>query len=323
MRVGRPRVRPPDAGQQRPQPRARRRPQPERAVDVHPRAVPVGDVADLPDRVDGAGVDVADLRAHDRRAVVERLVECTGERVHPHPPLGVGGDRLDRRGADAEEAQRPVDGAVPLLAREHADPRGTPQPRRAHVPSGPAEHGVQRGRQPGEVGHLRAGHEPDRRVRWQAEQVGRPGARDLLDHGRGGPEDVQARVLVPRGGQPVGGQRRGRRTSDDEAEEPAAARRDHPGPGRRGQVRDHVPRVERPFGQRTAERGAQLREVGGGMDRPVGQAVEVGHGLREGLAQRALPVRPVHGAPPSGSNAGQAGARTGRPAARPGRRARW
>ena len=112
--------------------------------------------------------------AHTIAGRSSRASSMHGERVHPHPPLGVRGDRLDRRGADAEEAQRPVDGAVPLLAREHADPRGTPQPRRAHVPSGPAEHGVQGGRQPGEVGHLRAGHEPDRRVRRQAEQVGRP-----------------------------------------------------------------------------------------------------------------------------------------------------
>jgi hypothetical protein len=68
------------------------------------------------------------------------------------------------------------------------------------------------------VRHLAAGHEADARVRREPEQVEDPGADDLLDHGRGGRQDVQPRVLIPGARQPVGTDRRRQRATHDEAE---------------------------------------------------------------------------------------------------------
>src|SRR5580765_135887 len=85
--------------------RGGRGPEPDRAVDVQPRrAVLADEVGQRPDRVEGARVDVARLRADERRARVAR--ERLGERVGAHPALVVRGDPLGLAGAEPEEAQR-------------------------------------------------------------------------------------------------------------------------------------------------------------------------------------------------------------------------
>ena len=68
VRVGGPRVGASDAGDEVSQRRRGRRPQAEGAVDVDPGAVLGRRVAHLVERVEGAAVDLAGLRAHDRRA---------------------------------------------------------------------------------------------------------------------------------------------------------------------------------------------------------------------------------------------------------------
>src|SRR6266545_4750553 len=88
----------------------------------------VRDLADLPDRVYGAAVDVADLRAHDRRPF--SLVERRPQRRRPHAALVVAVHRDDGRATHAEEPQRPVDAAA-------APPTARPTPRPSRLDSAP------------------------------------------------------------------------------------------------------------------------------------------------------------------------------------------
>ena len=74
------------------------------------------------------------------------------------------------------------------------------------------------GSQRGEVRHLAAGDESNAGRARKIEELEQPFTRDLLDdrHGRRGDENPA--VLIPRTGQPIGGQRDGERTADDESE---------------------------------------------------------------------------------------------------------
>ena len=186
------------------------------------------------DGVDGAGVDVADLRAHDRRPVVERRRRARRPASGPgRPRPSARSPRCRRRGSAAHG--RSCRAAAPPRARGPAGHPTTPPSSRPIRP-GRAPRAARRP-DPVKLAICAPVTNPTDACRRQAEQVGRPRPGDLLDDGRGGPEDVQPRVLVPRAGQPVGRQRRRRRASDDEPEEPAATRGDHPGLGRRGQIR--------------------------------------------------------------------------------------
>ncbi len=124
------------------------------------------------------------------------------------------------------------------------------------------------GREAGEVRHRRAGHEADRALARQPEQVEDPTPGDLLHRRRGGRERAQPGVLVPRRGQPVRTQGRRQRTADDHAEE--ATRRDRDQPrlaGLRQQV-DHLGGGRRPVRQ-VAEPAYDLVGVDRRRHRPV------------------------------------------------------
>ena len=178
--------------------------EPERAVDVHPRAVLVGHLDRLGERVEGAGVHVAGLEQHDRRTVRSGS-ERGRQRFRDQPALVVRSD--DLRGAEAEVAQGQVDAVVTLGADDHPHPRRTGEPVGADVPALAPQH-LSAGRgQAGEVGHRGSGGVADRAGGGEPQQVEQPGAGHVL-HGRVGRSQVaQAGVLVPGAGQPVGGQR--------------------------------------------------------------------------------------------------------------------
>ncbi len=235
MRVGRPRVGPLAAPQERAPPRAGGRPEAEGAVDVDPGARPPGGVADRVERVDGAGVHVAGLGADDGGAGPGR--EHVLERVGEHRPPLVGGDRLDARRAEPQEAERPVDRHVPLLGDDHADRRRSHEALALHVPAGVGEHPVAGGRQRGHVRHLAARDEGERRVARQPEEVDHPGAGDLLDRRDRRRRAGEAGVLVPRRHHPVGGERDRQRPADHEAEEARRAHRGDAGLGVRRPAR--------------------------------------------------------------------------------------
>ena len=131
------------------------------------------------------------------------------------------------------------------------------------------------------------GHEAERRVPRQPEQLDQPRAGDLLDDGGGRASDVEAGVLIPCRGQPVGRDRHRHRAADHETEVAAARLRDEPGIGGRGQLLDHLRRGRRPLGQRRGEARAHLvhrraREDGAVVERVVEARSELGGLCEEG-----------------------------------------
>ena len=149
-----------------------RRPQAERAVDVHPGAVPVGELDRLGERIERAGVQVAGLQADDDRARPRRAARAP-RRVRRRGS-GPGRRRRPARGAETEVAQGEIDGVVPLGADQHVDAGRAGQAVAAHVPSGPWQHRGAAGGQPGEVRHRGAGDEADVGAGRQPEQVEQP-----------------------------------------------------------------------------------------------------------------------------------------------------
>ena len=126
-----------DAVDEVPERGRRRGPEPERAVDVEPRACVVRSARDLAQRIDGARVHLAHLRADDRRAV--EAGERRRERAGPHPALLVDVDRRARaryRARAAAARGRPSRGACRRrrrgsAARRPARSRSTSQPARS------------------------------------------------------------------------------------------------------------------------------------------------------------------------------------------------
>jgi hypothetical protein len=105
-------------------------PQTERAVHMHPGALPVRRVANVADRVGRSGVHVAGLNAHDRRAAE------SGKSAGPHRSLSAGGNRDDSVAAQAEQSQSLEHGNVDLLSNYHGDRRRAKEPILFHPPAG-------------------------------------------------------------------------------------------------------------------------------------------------------------------------------------------
>ena len=148
------------AGDQMPEGRRRRGPQSERAVDVEPGAGLCGRIRDQLERVDRPRVHVPGRRADDRRAL--ELPKRRAQRVGKHPALVVRLDRKHAGGAEAEEAERPVERGVPLVARDDVHGGCADEAPLVHVPAHPLEHGVARCGKRGEVRHLAARDEAER-----------------------------------------------------------------------------------------------------------------------------------------------------------------
>ena len=175
-----PRVGELDAGDEVARARAGRGPQPERAVDVHPRAVLVGDPRAAP-RSSHAPVFTLPACRH---TIVGPRGRRAGEHVRSSAtsiaPLVVGRDRLDDGGAEPEQAQRAVDGRVPLGTRDDPHPGRADAARRVRRPNRPRparDDGPRRARPcwpPGRRSRSRPSAWPD------AEQLLQPAARDLL-----------------------------------------------------------------------------------------------------------------------------------------------
>ncbi len=318
VRVGRPGVRALRAGRERPQRRRRRGPQPERAVDVEPRAGLRRRVGDRVEVVARAGVHLAELGAHDRRPAAGG--ELGAQRVDEQPPLAVGGNLADAARAEPDEPERAAERPVPLRAGEHADRRRTDEPVALDVVADRAEDVVARGGERGRVRELASGHERERRVRRDPEQVLQPAAGDLLDDRRRGRRQREPGVLIPRRGEPVGGERSGQRTPDHEPEVPPAPHLREPGLDVARERLDHLDRVGRPVRERQVERLPQLLDRRLRPHRPIRHGGDVRGPERRGPLQDG-PV--VHGASLFRSRvAGTARLDSRRPCAPTGRRAR-
>ena len=226
------------------QPWARRRPEAERAVDVDPGSVRVGDRDDRLEVVERAGVHLAGLRADDQR--LPGAGEDAFEELGAHPALVV--DRHDELlgPTDPEQPQRAGQRHVALLADDDPERRRAGETLLAEVVADPLVHGLTGGGERGDVRHLAAGHERERGVRRQPEQLEHPAARHRLERRDGGRRLREPGVLIPGRDEPVRRERRGERAADHEAEVPARAHRRQPGLGNGRELVDEGERIRCP-----------------------------------------------------------------------------
>ena len=329
MGVGGPRVGLRDAVDEPSQRRAGRRPQPERAVHVAPRPVLAREPRDLGHGVDRAGVDLADLSDHDRRAFAGG--KQPRQLGSAHAALIVGGHELHATAAHPEHPQRGEHRRVRLGADQDANRRGAEQAVGLDVPARVGEHAMARRGEAGEVRHLATGGEAHPRVGRQAEEVQQPLTRDLLRDRRRGADREAAAVLVPHRRQPVGGDGGVEGATDDEAEVPRALRSHQAGIRSRNQLLDHLQRGPRRLVEADAQRRPQLLERGVRAYGTLGQRRQVlgsylgGAPKERGIHRTTLPASaPVVITPRSRPACRTAGRRAAsrRSAARPRRRCR-
>jgi hypothetical protein len=254
----------------------------------------VRDVADAGERIDGPGVDIAGLGAHDHRA--GEAAQLVAQSVRSHPPLVVNADGDQSGGAKPEEPECPFDGVVTLGSHERVHRGRASQAVGLDIPAGGAQYEMACRRQRGEVSHLAAGNEPYGRTGRQTEQRLEPAAGHLLHHGRARCGRIQCRVLVPGRGEPVSGNCRRGGAADDEAVIPAAVRSHQSRLDRRGQSRDDGLRIGGLLGQRPIQRCAQVPGAGTNADATVRDAGQVARCLLVGLPERAGPVCLPHNA---------------------------
>ncbi len=216
MRVGRPRIGRADAVDEMAARGIGRRPQAERPVNVEPAAVGPDGLDDRRQRVEPAGVDVAGLRAHERRPIDPASTRRSASaRIRPWSSVGT---RVTRsrpmpsiwRAAkivtcDSSLTTTGISGAPnrPWRSTSHPD-RASSAWRPAAIPVNDAIVA------PVVNPTLDAGRQP--------EQLRQPGAGHLLGDRRGRPDHVQAGVLIPGAGDPVRGDRRRQSPADHEPE---------------------------------------------------------------------------------------------------------
>jgi len=171
---------------------------------------------DLWQRIEGAGIHLACLRADQHRTGCIR--EHPAQFARDDAALVIGCDPAGTGGAQAQQPERLQQRYMSLLPHHDRQLGSIPQAIRGHVPACRRQQRVPGGGETGEVGHLGAGHESHRGLRWQAEQVEQPGGRDLLDDRGSGRHDVHRGVLVEGRHEPVGGQRGRQAAPGNEAE---------------------------------------------------------------------------------------------------------
>ena len=125
-------------------------------------------LGDRRERIERAGVDVAGLRAHDRRGRERR------QRVGAHAALAVDGDAHEAVAPEAGEPERLDQRRVCLLADHDRDRRRAEEAVGLDVPVLAREHRVSRGGERGEVRHRRPGDERARAAGGQPEEVAHP-----------------------------------------------------------------------------------------------------------------------------------------------------
>ena len=273
-----------DAADEVPERGGGRGPQPEGAVDVQPRTGLSRAGGDGLDVVARAGVHLADLRADDRRALVEPEV------VDDHSSLVVGADDLGC--AHAEQSKRPVDRDVTLGADDDAHRRRAVETAVCELPAERVQHVLTRGCECRDVRHLAAGHERVRHAPGKLEQLAQPLACNLLDDRCRRRRCEQAGVLVPRRRHPVGGERSRQRAAEHEPEPPSAGHARDAGIRIGHELLEHLARVDRLVLQRTHEcrtkrvevdrrehraRVQRLEIVGRELGGPGEQIARIGH----------------------------------------------
>ena len=220
--VGRPRVGVLDTGGEPAEPARRSRPQAERSVHVDPDVAGADRVAHRAHRIEGTGVHVPGLSAHDRRPPEAR------QGVRAHPAFGVDRHAQDPVAPEPEHSERLEQRGMGLLARHHGDRRRFAEPVPVDVVTVREQHRAPGRGERGEIRHGRAGDERGSRVRGQVQSLQHPPHRDPLQRGADRRAHLAEGILIPRRREPACGQRRGQRAAGDEAEVARTGARDHP-----------------------------------------------------------------------------------------------
>src|SRR5215475_771979 len=100
---------------------------------MNPGTVLMCHVADLAKWVEGAGVHVPGLRAHDDRTVTPP--QLIAEQVRPHAALVISGYDPDALAAEAEIAQREFKADMPIGADHHLDRWSAEEPVALDIPT--------------------------------------------------------------------------------------------------------------------------------------------------------------------------------------------
>ncbi len=178
---------------------------------------------------------------------------------------------------------------MPLGAGDDPHSGRTGEPVLLDVPARALEHRVPRGRKAGDVRHLAARHEGERGAWRKPQEIHEPRTGDLFDHRGGRAADDEARVLVPRAGQPVGRERRRQRPADDEAEVASARDPDDAALGLTSQSLDHLEWLAWLVRQVASEGHSQLLDRGGRPNGPLVERLEeVGSDLSGSPEERAI-----------------------------------
>ena len=219
-----------------------------------------------------------------------------------HAALAVDGEDDLLLAADSEQAERAADRHVPLLADDDAKRRRPARPRSGRSHPRGVDALPRRGKA-GDVRHLAAGHEGERRLRRQAEQLEHPAPRDRLERRRRRGRLGKAGVLVPGGDEPVGRERGGQRAADHEPEVAAGAHRGETGSPLARELLDDrdADRTGLPVAAgrtRPASRGSRARAA-----RAASRALEIVGGelaVRSSSSRSVTPASLRAGTPPAG-----------------------
>src|SRR5436853_139332 len=157
--------------------RSRRRPQPECPINMHPGTLVPGAPADPGDRIEGTGVHIAGLHAHDGALGDRRKL------LEPHPSLGIAGHAHHPLAPKTSHRQGLLHTRVDLLAHHDGDRRCAEETLGLDIPAGALQQGVPRGRERTEVGGRGTGHETAGTLRGQMEEPLHPIERNLLEPG--------------------------------------------------------------------------------------------------------------------------------------------
>ena len=220
--------------------RARGGPEAEGAVDVEPGACVVRTRRRSRQRVEGAGVDVAGLRADDRRPVAAPRAPRRAASARMRP-CSSAANELERGGAEPEQAQRAVDRHVALVAQRGRGSRGAPCEAVAlDVPARARSTWCRAAARAVVLAPCAPVTKPlDTPAGRPSSSASQP-AGDLLGGRGGGRGGDREAVLVPRGREPVGSDAAGSALADDEAEVAAGLRADEPRLGGGDELRDHL-----------------------------------------------------------------------------------
>ena len=117
------------------------------------------------------------------------------------------------------------------------------------------------------------------------ERIEQPAERDGFELRRGRRDDDESGVLIPGGGEHVGGERCGERRADDEAEVAAAGGGAGAGRPELIELADDRCGLNRGFGKRSIELGERGDGCGGGSNASGGESFEVGCSPSGGVSE--------------------------------------